>query len=542
MEKQLPQGWSEQTLGDVFIFKGGGTPDKKNTAYWGGSIPWASVKDIKTKYLENTIDRITEKGVKESATNIASVGNLVLLTRIEPGKVAIVKRDVAVNQDCKIALLNNSVDLYWSYYLIRSLEREFIKRSSGTTVLGIRLVHVNKIPILLPPLNEQKRIVTKIEELFSELDAGIASLKKAREQLKVYRQAVLKHAFEGKLTAQWRADNAEQLETPEQLLARIQTDRETRYQQQVNDWKKAVTDWKAKGEVGKKPSKPSKPNEVKVSDEVDLPEIPKGWLWLEYLGICELIRNGISAKPIGDSGTKIFRISAVRAMDFNLQDIRFINNQDGKYDSYFLEKGDLVFTRYNGTRDYVGVCAEYKGDGTHLYPDKLIQTRVVIESIKPSYLEKAINCGASRGFIEERIRTTAGQSGVSGGDIKAMPVPICSLEEQKIIEVHLAAQLSYIVNMEAEIAQGIIRSETLRQSILKKAFSGQLVPQDPNDEPASELLARIQAEKAATLAEAKAAALAAKKAAADAAKRAKKAKTASGKKAVVSGTHKHGSS
>ncbi len=93
-----------------------------------------------------------------------------------------------------------------------------------------------------------------------------------------------------------------------------------------------------------------------------------------------MIRNGISAKPIGDSGTKIFRISAVRAMSFDLNDIRYINNEDGQYGDFFLKKGDLVFTRYNGTREYVGVCAEYKGDETHFYPDNLILTRLGVQS------------------------------------------------------------------------------------------------------------------------------------------------------------------
>ena len=99
--------------------------------------------------------------------------------------------------------------------------------------------------------------------------------------------------------------------------------------------------------------------------------------------------------------------------------------------------------------------------------------------------------------MEKRIRTTAGQSGISGSDVKQMPVPICCRDEQAIIELNLERQLSNIKAIGEEIEAGLSRSETLRQSILKKAFSGQLVSQDPNDEPASELLARIQAEREA---------------------------------------------
>ena len=102
----------------------------------------------------------------------------------------------------------------------------------------------------LAPVAEQHRIVAKIEALFSELDKGVESLKTARKQLKVYRQAVLKHAFEGKLTAQWREENKDKLEPADELLARIQKEREARYQQQLADWKAAFKAWEAKGERG----------------------------------------------------------------------------------------------------------------------------------------------------------------------------------------------------------------------------------------------------------------------------------------------------
>ena len=121
----------------------------------------------------------------------------------------------------------------------------------------------------MPPLNEQHRIVAKIEELFSELDKGIENLKTAREQLKVYRQALLKHAFEGKLTAQWRAANPDKLETAAALLARIQTEREQRYQQQLQQWQ-------ATG--GSKPKAPKPLPPLTAEELAELPELPEGWV------------------------------------------------------------------------------------------------------------------------------------------------------------------------------------------------------------------------------------------------------------------------
>ena len=134
------------------------------------------------------------------------------------------------------------------------------------------LNEISNIP--LPPLNEQHRIVAKIEALFSELDKGIESFKTAREQLKIYRQALLKHAFSGKLTEQWRAENQDKLETAEALLQRIQTEREQRYQQQLKDWE-------ATGKQGSKPKAPKTLPPLTAEELAELPELPKGWAWVK---------------------------------------------------------------------------------------------------------------------------------------------------------------------------------------------------------------------------------------------------------------------
>ena len=118
--------------------------------------------------------------------------------------------------------------------------------TSSVTVKHLSSRTVNEIPLPLPPLNEQKRIVAKIEELFTELDAGVSSLQLAQAQLKTYRQALLKHAFEGKLTAQWRAENADKLEDAQTLLQRIQAERQARYAAEV-------AAWEANGKEGRKP-------------------------------------------------------------------------------------------------------------------------------------------------------------------------------------------------------------------------------------------------------------------------------------------------
>jgi type I restriction enzyme, S subunit len=368
---------------------------------------------------------------------------------------------------CRLSLKSDLFDEKFFFLSLQPFLNAINAETSSITVKHLSSKSVEAIPLPLPPLNEQSRIVAKIEELFSELDKGVESLTAARKQLKVYRQAVLQQAFEGKLTRQWREKNGSTLERADELIVRLR-----------NEGCSQLT--RIRGG--------------------ELPDLPGGWAWVPYGQLCSSIRNGIAQKPDGRSGTKIFRISAVRPMQFDLDDVRYIDNADGRYDDYYLRSGDIVFTRYNGSRAYVGVAAEYRSDGTHLYPDKLIRTRLETPSLLPGFIEKAVNCGASRAFIESRIRTTAGQSGISGSDIKAMPVPICSPDEQAVINDHLNARFVEVDRALTEVEANLNRTDVLRQSILKKAFSGQLVPHDTNDEPASVLLQRMMSENAGSVA------------------------------------------
>ncbi len=198
--KNRTGGWKYKRLGDMFDFVGGGTPSKNQTDYWNGDILWASVKDIKGEFLNNTQDSITDKGLKNSAANIAEIGDVILITRISPGKSIITNVRTSINQDLKIAKPKFNTTSKFIHYFFNSIERDCINKSSGTTVLGITLNNLNEL--LIPDLSfeEQQAIVAKIEELLSELDNGKQQLLTAQQQLKVYRQSLLKWAFEGKLT------------------------------------------------------------------------------------------------------------------------------------------------------------------------------------------------------------------------------------------------------------------------------------------------------------------------------------------------------
>ena len=202
---QIPHNWRWVRLGTVCDFIGGGTPSKKNPAYWNGSIPWASVKDIKGSYLTDTIDAITEAGLQNSASNLCDIGDLILITRIEPAKTVIAKIVTAINQDLKI--VKSPLSSLFLHYYFQAFRQSFLDMASGSTVLGITISNVENAAFPLPPLAEQQRIVERIESLFTKLDAAREKAREVVDGFELRKAAILHRAFTGELTEQWRANN-----------------------------------------------------------------------------------------------------------------------------------------------------------------------------------------------------------------------------------------------------------------------------------------------------------------------------------------------
>lgn len=386
-------------------------------------------------------------------------------------------------------------------FLFRSLEKSIAGKGTGTTFKAITKDFLINLEIAIPPLEEQHRIVAKIEELFSEIDKGVESLKAAKAQLQVYRQALLKHAFEGKLTAQWRADNPDKVVPAQQLLEQIKQAREDRYQQQLEAWAIAIEKWEFGGKEGKKPSKPRK---VKIVSHLTkeniskLSKIPKGWQWLRFEELLISVRGGTTAPPVDyETQYPILRSSSVRSGRIDYTDIRYLKAEQLKSPSDFVKSQDLLFSRLNGTVEFVGNCAlvNSKHPENLIYPDRLYCMKLVdtrwAELYELYFIEPTV-----RRNIEKKAKSTAGHKRISIPDITEIPVPLMGVDEAIQIVKMLDEKITVIVQNEQQIDYNIRRAEMLRQSILKQAFSGQLVPQDPTDEPASQLLARIQAEKA----------------------------------------------
>lgn len=228
LKKAFEGDWKTSTVGEKFDFLGGGTPSKSNPAYWNGDIPWCSVKDVKGDYLFKTVDSISELGVKESATNIAEDGQVILITRISPGKSIISKIRTAINQDLKVVLPKLRYQSKYIHYLFKSLERECVKRSSGTTVLGINLKSLKEIEIPDITEMEQDIVIDFIESRLSVADRLAETIQTNLQKSEAVRQSILKKAFEGRLLSEAEVEACRKeadWEPAERLLERIKSEK-----------------------------------------------------------------------------------------------------------------------------------------------------------------------------------------------------------------------------------------------------------------------------------------------------------------------------
>ena len=494
----LPRGWMEAEIGELCDLKNGRAFKPRDWTDYGKKIvriqnlnnPEAQYNhfdgDVRDRFIIQTDDLL----FAWSGTPGTSFG-----AHIWRGGEAVLNQHIF-----RVDFDRSLLDLKFFKFAINETLDELIAKAHG----GVGLRHVTKskfeeTPIPVPPFHEQRRIVEKIEAMFDEIDKGVQSLQTARATLGLYRQSLLKSAFEGRLTADWRAQNADKLEAPDTLLARIQSERDTRYKAALDTWQDALAKWRADGEKGKKPVKPKRltdidPAKVSVTDE--------GWADLPLGELIGEVQQGWSPKcddgrPIGPDDWTVVTTTAVQHCKYSDKEIKLLPARFEPRPEIEIESGDFLMTR-KGPRGRTGVvCLVPKTRHRIMLCDTVYRFRCDETAILPRLLEFALNSPLTLREIDA-LKSGISDSGISlnHGKIKSVSVkfPLSKAEQAEIVR-HLDARLEAADALEAEIDAALTRADALRQSILKKAFSGQLVPQDPNDEPASALLDRIKAER-----------------------------------------------
>ena len=336
---------------------------------------------------------------------------------------------------------------------------------------------------------QQTRIVEKLEELLSDLDAGVAELKAAQKKLAQYRQSLLKAVVEGTLTAEWRKQNTP-VETGAQLLERILTERRARWEA------KQIAKFKEQGKTPPKDWHKKYPEPVQP-DTTDLPELPQGWAWAT---IDQLAAIGTGVTPLKSKsqyyvgGDIPWVTSGALNNEMVTEAIEYVTPlalKECRLELY--PAGSLLVAMY-GEGKTRGKCSELAIPATinqAIAALVLEEAAIVCKPYIKSFLLKS--------YDDMRNQASGGvQPNMNLQIVRSIAIPIPPLDEQHAITDTLSAQLEAAKEQGAAIDLSLKQSTAQRQNILRAAFAGQLVPQDPSDEPASVLLERIRAERAAT--------------------------------------------
>ncbi|NTW56841.1 MAG: restriction endonuclease [Chlorobiaceae bacterium] len=451
-------------------------------------LPMTCVEEVSGKYNLQITRKYKE--VKKGYTSF--VDGDVIFAKITPcmenGKVAVL--DNLVNGiGCGSTEFHVSRPLpgiqnkYLFFYFVQSAFRKEARQNMTGSAGQLRVPanYLKQVSLPIPPLPEQRAIVAKIEQLFSELDNGIASLKTAQEQLKVYRQAVLKQAFEGELTKAWREQQTGLL-TAQELLEKITSEREL-----------------AANNQGKK----LKPVTPISQDELDeLPELPKAWIWGRIGDIAQKVQIGPFGSQLHyddytENGIPLINPKHIKDQKL-IPRVRISIDKANSLPQYFLQENDIIIGRRGEMGRtapvlqaqagwFCGTGSLYIRLGQHfiskLYSLILSERRIV------DHLEKK-----SRGTTMANLNSQI---------INSLPIQLLSFQEQAQIVQEIETRLSVCDNMETTIKESLEKAEALRQSILKKAFEGKLLcneeleatRNDPEWEPAERLLERIRSEK-----------------------------------------------
>ena len=461
----LPRGWTIKPAQEICEKIQDGTHFSPKNQFSSGLYPYVTAKNVRPWGLD--LDNLTYLEEKEHRP-------IYERSDTRKGDVLLVKDgvnagDAAINTiEGEISLLSSVCFLrpkkilrskFLRYYLQSpQCQAELLGNLSGSAIRRIILRKIRELPIIVAPLEEQDAIITELDIQLSRLDEAVTILQGIQSKLKQARASILKAAVEGRLVvteAELARVNGIQFKSGGQLLAEISNIAKMVSSQKRN----AATNKDATGYPG--------PIEI---DGLALPMPSEGWAWSTMGDIASIVRNGYSGKPADQGPVKILRISAVRPLSVDHTDTRSLPGSISVYGNAIAREGCLLITRYNGNPSLVGVMGHYRSRDPVVHPDKLIRVELASPTIRPEWIEIAFNTGITRALLQKRVRTTAGQAGISGQDVKSMPVPVPPTEEQIRIIQEVQRRFSVLDQVEATVQTSLDGCGILRQAILKRAF------------------------------------------------------------------------
>lgn len=449
----MMEDWVECSLAEICKINMGQSPPSSTYNTEGNGLPFFQGKAEFTELYP-----IPRKWC-DSPKKVAEKGDILMSVRAPVGDTNIANEKCAIGRGLAAISYSQCRNFLWFY--LKHIKSSLSAKGTGTTFKAISGKILRNQTIPLPPLPIQRAIVARIEELFSSLDQGVADLRRAQEQLRVYRQAVLKKAFEGELTREWREI----------------------YLNQTN--------------LGLR--------ESNLAENEPNGKIPSDW---ELKKLSELFKkspqNGLyKPKSKYGKGTAIIRIDNFYNGKINsFSTFQRVQLEKEEIAKYSLEPGDLIVNRVNSI-EYLGKTGLVKD-----YPEAVVFEsnimKLVIDKnqISSHYLNHFLNSVGGRAQLLQNAKHAVNQASINQKDVSNVFVPLCSLKEQYQIVQEIESRLSICDQVEANIQESLAKAEALRQSILKKAFEGKLLTaadiaackEEADYEPAAVLLARMKVE------------------------------------------------
>lgn len=478
-----PQSWVIAQLGDIAIWGSGGTPSRKKSEYYGGKIPWIKTGDLGPKVVVAASEFITEAAVQNSSAKFFSKGSVAIaMYGATIGKTSILGIDATTNQACAVGQpIPNVTTTDFLYYLLKSEKDNFIAKGKGGAQPNISQALIKEHGVLFPPLAEQKEIAARVDNLLAQVDSIKTRLDSIPAILKRFRQSVLAAAVSGKLTEEWR-DSASVVNP---LV-------------QIHEFKEKLI-----SSGGIKKSKQNNPLPFDDESEV-LGAIPSSWKWARLISISTLVTDGKHGNCIDEDESGLYFLSAkdVKNGKLRYDDSRQINEVEFNevHQRTDLEPGDICIVNTGATVGKLAIAEDHP-----LTKRTTFQKSVaVIKLIRPLINEKFVAFYLMDS--NKRLMTSSSGSAVNNlllSTMKQMPVPVAPVEEQTEIVRRVEQLFTFADQIEQRVKDAQSRVNNLTQSILAKAFRGELTAdwreQNPDlisgENSAEALLEKIKSER-----------------------------------------------
>lgn len=477
---ELPESWIRTKLGDISTLVSGGTPSRGIPSYWKEDIPWVKISDIPSDgVVKETAEYISCEGYRNSSAILLPPGTILFTIFATIGKVGILDIRATTNQAIVGIFPEKGIDNKYLFYVLRNVGFRLYMESHGIAQNNINLTITRKLKIPLPPLNEQHRIVSKIETLLAQVETSKEYLAKALPLITRFRRNVLNVACSGRLTENWRKKYSN-LESAVSALMKhaMSTIDQPRNKRRMRS---------AKG--------------LTLLDYSSY--LPKNWGWFK---IRELVKKGAIIDVQDGNHGELYP----RENDFGTHGIPYIGAEQIANGRVWLDEAPLLsFSKANKLR--VGFAKPGDVLLTHNAtvgrvavlplgaPEVILSTSATYYRVDENMLKRGFLAMVFRsGYFQNQLRTIMEQTTrnqVSVTKQVELSIQLPPIEEQQEIIRRVDALLDVIESIEQYCQKARIYVDQLTQSILTKAFRGELVPQDPNDEPASILLERIKKEK-----------------------------------------------